>query len=115
MPSESFVVEFEERGVLRLRGPLTTENLPPFQNAVRRDESRVLFLDLSEVPYIDSAGLGSLMSAYVTRHKAGRRFILAGANKRVRKLLEITRVEPLFLMFPTLEEAIAALAGAANA
>ncbi|HEY7099707.1 MAG TPA: STAS domain-containing protein [Terriglobales bacterium] len=103
-------------GVLRLKGPLTMENLSPFQNAVLgEDATSTMILDLTEVPYIDSAGLGSLMSAYVTRHKAGRRFILAGANKRVRKLLEITRVEPLFLMFPTLEEAIAALAGAANA
>ena len=41
--------------------------------------------------------------------------MLAGVNKRVRKLFEITRVEPLFLIFPTLEEAVAALTGAANA
>ena len=109
MPSESFVVEFEERGVLRLRGPLTTENLPPFQNAVRRDESRVLFLDLSEVPYIDSAGLGSLVSAYISLNKKGRQVILTGVNSRVLRLFEITKVEQLFLMFPDVESALAAL------
>jgi anti-sigma B factor antagonist len=65
MGCEPLVVDFDGRGVMRLRGPLTTENLPPFHNAVRRDDSAVLFLDLSEVPYIDSAGLGSLVSAYV--------------------------------------------------
>jgi len=113
---ERYAGPLSGHGVLRLRGPLTMENLSPFQNAVLgEDATSTMILDLTEVPYIDSAGLGSLMSAYVTRHKAGRRFILAGANKRVRKLFEITRVEPLFLMFPTLEEAIAALSGAANA
>jgi anti-sigma B factor antagonist len=102
-------VEFEERGVLRLRGPLTTENLPPFQNAVRRDESAVLFLDLSEVPYIDSAGLGSLVSAYISLNKKGRQVILTGVNSRVLRLFEITKVEQLFLMFPDVESALAAL------
>jgi len=109
MPPESFEVEFEEQGVLRLRGPLTTENLPPFQNAVRRDESRVLFLDLSEVPYIDSAGLGSLVSAYISLNKKGRQVILTGVNSRVLRLFEITKVEQLFLMFPDVESALAAL------
>lgn len=109
MRSEPFEVEFEEQGVLRLRGPLTTENLPPFQNAVRRDESQVLFLDFSEVPYIDSAGLGSLVSAYISLNKEGRRVILTGVNSRVLRLFEITKVEQLFLMFPDLQTAIAAL------
>ena len=109
MSSEPFVVEFEERGVLRLRGPLTNDNLPPFQNAMRRDESAVLFLDLSEVPYIDSAGLGSLVSAYISLNKKGRRVILTGVNSRVLRLFEITKVEQLFLVFPDVETALAAL------
>ncbi|HVO60167.1 MAG TPA: STAS domain-containing protein [Terriglobales bacterium] len=109
MSSDPFVVEFEERGVLRLRGPLTTENLHPFQNAVRREDSAVLFLDLTDVPYIDSAGLGSLVSAYISLNKSGRRVILTGVNPRVLKLFEITKVEQLFLIFPDVHSAIAAL------
>jgi len=108
-------VKFEDRGVLRLRGPLTTENLPPFQNAVRRDDSAVLFLDLTDVPYIGSAGLGSLVSAYISLNKAGRRVILTGVNARVLKLFEITRVEQLFLMFPDVHAAIDALTTSGNA
>jgi len=115
MSSDPLVVEFEDRGVLRLRGPLTTENLPPFQNAVRRDDSAVLFLDLTDVPYIDSAGLGSLVSAYISLNKAGRRVILTGVNARVLKLFEITRVEQLFLMFPDVHAAIDALTTSGNA
>jgi anti-sigma B factor antagonist len=115
MSSDSLEVEFEERGVLRLRGPLTTENLSPFQNAVRRDDSAVLFLDLTDVPYMDSAGLGSLVSAYISRNKAGRRVVLTGVNSRVLKLFEITRVEQLFLIFPDIHTAVEALSTSGNA
>jgi anti-sigma B factor antagonist len=103
------------QGVLCLRGPLTAENLIPFQHAIRREDSSTVVLDFSEVPYVDSAGLGSLVSAYISRHKAGRRMALSGVNPRVLKLLEITRTEELFLIFPTVEIAMEALAHAASA
>jgi anti-sigma B factor antagonist len=102
--------------VLCLRGPLTLENLPLFQNAIRREENvPMVIVDLSDVPYIDSSGLGSLVSAYVTRHKATRRIALSGLNDRVLKLFETTKVEPLFLIFPTLDDAITALTSTAEA
>jgi anti-sigma B factor antagonist len=91
------------------------ENIPPFQNAVRRDDSQVLFLDLTDVPYVDSVGLGSLVNAYVTLHKLGRRVVLTGVNQRVLNLLEITKVEQLFLMFPDLHAAIQALSSSGSA
>lgn len=120
MPSEPLVIErldgaIEGQGVLRLKGPLTTENLSPFQNAVRSENAPTVFLDLADVPYIDSAGLGCIVSAFVSCHKAGRRVVLSGVNPRVLKLLEITRVEPLFLIFPTLWDAIEALSSAGRA
>jgi len=102
--------------VLCLRGPLTLENLSLFQNAIRREENiPTVIVDLSEVPYMDSAGLGSLVSAYVTRLKATRRIALSGVNERVLKLFETTRVEPLFLIFPTVDDAITGLTTAAEA
>lgn len=109
--SEGFAQE-----VLELRGPLTAGNASIFQNAIRREEpAPTLILDLSDVPYIDSAGLGCLVSAFVSRQKAGHKMILSGINPRVQKLFEITRVYDLFLIFSSPEEAIAALQGAAEA
>jgi anti-sigma B factor antagonist len=102
--------------VLCLRGPLTATNAPVLQNALRREEpASTLILDLSNVPYVDSAGLGLLVSAFISRQKAGRRMVLSGLNPRVQKLFEITRVHDLFLIFSSPEEAIAALHGAAEA
>ena len=102
--------------MLCLRGPLTKENVLPFQNAIRREEAAdTVILDFSEVPYIDSAGLGSLVTVYLSRQKAGRRVALSGVNERVFRLLEITKLESLFLIFATIDDALAALSGAAEA
>ena len=106
---ERFPCETEGQGVLLLRGPLTANNLSQFQNAIRRENTPTLILDLTDVPYMDSSGLGSLVGAYVSSHKAGRQVVLTGVNERVAKLFEITRVEPLFLIFPNLDLALDAL------
>ncbi len=103
------------QGVLCLHGPLTAENLMPFQHAIRRVSSDTVVLDFSEVPYVDSAGLGSLVSAYISRHKSGQRMALSGVCPRVMKLLEITRTDALFLIFETVEEAMDTLNSAASA
>jgi anti-sigma B factor antagonist len=118
--AEPLVVErsndFPLQEVLVLRGPLVASNAPAFQNAMRREEpAHTLIVDLSEVPYVDSAGLGLLVTAYVTRQKAGRKMVLSGINPRVQKLFDITRVSSLFLTFSTPEEAIVALTSAAQA
>lgn len=107
---------FPAQEVLSLRGPLTAKNAPTFQNAMRREEpAHTVILDLSDVPYIDSAGLGLLVSAHVSRQKSGRRVVLSGINPRVRRLFEVTRMGDLFLIFASPQEAVAALQGAAQA
>jgi anti-sigma B factor antagonist len=115
MASEPLEVERLERGVLSFRGPLTMENVTPFLNAVRRESAPTMILDLSGVPYLDSSGLGSLVSACTSARKAGRRIALTGVNKRVLKVFEITKVEQVFLMFPTLSDAIEAFTNAGSA
>jgi anti-sigma B factor antagonist len=107
---------FPAQEVLSLRGPLTANNGPTFQNAMRREEpAQTVILDLSDVPYIDSAGLGLLVSAQVSRQKSGRRMVLSGINPRVQKLFDITRVTDLFLIFSNAQEAVTALDGAGQA
>ena len=92
----------EAMGVLCLHGPLTMENVLSFLHAVRREEqAESVVLDLTEVPYIDSSGLGSLVNACVSRQKAGRRLALSGVNDRVLRLFEVTRTDSLFLIFST--------------
>jgi len=91
--------------VLRLSGPLTLANVFGFQSKVRADTSHRLILDFTEVPLADSAGIGALVGAYVTRQNGGRSLGLVGVNQRIHQALEITRVDNLFRFFDTVAEA----------
>jgi anti-sigma B factor antagonist len=115
MATEPLEIERLDRGVLSFRGPLTMENVTPFLNAVRRETAQTMILDLTGVPYLDSSGLGSLVSACTSCAKSGRRMALTGVNKRVMKVFEITKTERVFLMFPTLGDAIEAFTNAGTA
>jgi anti-sigma B factor antagonist len=89
------------RRVLRLSGPVTISNFFEFQSLVRGNTSIHLILDLTQVPYIDSAGIGALVGAYVNHQKDGRSLALVGVTKRVRDALQVTRVEQFFQFYET--------------
>lgn len=91
--------------ILRLKGPILISNFFAFQTAVRGDNSQKLILDLSQVPYIDSAGIGALVGAYVSRQNTKRSLALAGVTERVRNALQVTRVEQFFQFYDTVEAA----------
>lgn len=101
MSQEPLVIEDlagpnEGQRILRLTGPLIMTNLFDFQSRIRLDTSRVLMLDFTQVPYVDSAGIGALVGAYVTHQKDGRSLYLIGVNERVQNALKVTRVEQFF-------------------
>jgi anti-sigma B factor antagonist len=52
-----------------------------------------LIMDLSSVPYMDSAGLGVIMNYFVSSHSHGRKFFVTGVSDRIRALLEMTTVD----------------------
>jgi anti-sigma B factor antagonist len=113
MPQEPLQIEDvsgapEGHRVLRLSGPVTLTNFFPFQSMVRGNTSRHLILDLTEVPYIDSAGIGALVGAYVNHQKDGRSLGLVGVTKRVRDAMQVTRVEQFFQFYETVAAASAA-------
>ena len=80
---------------LKLIGPLTISTLFEFQSLVRASAGSML-VDMTQVPYIDSAGVGALVGAYVRHNKDGHTLTLAGVNERVRNILKGTRVEQFF-------------------
>jgi len=104
-----------KQSVLCLKGPMTTQTVSSFHSAIRNESSPIVIVDLSDVPYLDSAGLGSLVRAYITCHKFGQQVVLTGVNSRILKLFEISRVDSIFLMFPTMDDAIAAFLAPAQA
>ncbi|MGE5204670.1 MAG: STAS domain-containing protein [Chlamydiota bacterium] len=111
MLQEPFTIEDfvrNERRILCLKGPLTISNLFDFQARVRSNNLSALILDLSGVPYMDSAGIGALVAAYVSYQKNGRSLALVGVGERLHNALKITQVESLFQLFDSLPAAEAA-------
>lgn len=95
--------------ILRLNGPLTLQGVFAFQNTIRADPPDALVLDLSGVPYMDSAGMGAIINYYVSCQRHGRKLVVAGVNGRVLELFRMTKVDGLLKMTPTVAEAEAAI------
>jgi len=66
-----------------------------------------LLLNLAHVSYMDSAGLGELVSAYTTTARQGGTLKLMGATKRLNDLLVITKLATVFESFDSEAAAIA--------
>ncbi len=94
-----------EQRILRLEGALVMTTMFEFQSMVRADKSRSLIIDFSNVPYVDSAGIGALVGAYVNRQHGGRSLALVGVSDRVRGSLGVTHVEQLFRFFDSVDAA----------
>lgn len=95
----------ERTRILRITGPLTLKTLFDFQQALRSETAAVMIVDLSAVPYLDSAGLGSLLELHGSCRRNGQRYALAGATERLETIFHITHVDKMLLRFPTVEDA----------
>lgn len=97
--------------IFRLNGPLTLATLFTLQEALREAGDCDTVIDVNESPYIDSAGLGTILSHWSHTQRTGHRFALTGVTPRIRVLLEITKVDAILPMFATPEEADRAFTG----
>ena len=115
MPYEPFRV-VEEPGpsaglqILHLKGPITHESSPKLVEAVLAVNELRMIIDLSEVPLVDSVAIGALVRAYVHCQKTKRRLAFVGLNPRVKSVLRLTGVDPLFDSYETIAEAESAIA-----
>jgi anti-sigma B factor antagonist len=99
----------EGERILRLNGPITLTTLFDFRNTIRAEKNaKTVILDFSQVPYVDSAGVGAIVNAHVSCLNSGRRLLLVAVQDRIKALMKVTRVEEVLSIFPTLQDARAA-------
>jgi anti-sigma B factor antagonist len=67
-----------------------------------------VILDLSDVTYIDSGGLGTLVGVYSSARAAGADVKLTGLNQRIKDVLQITKLVTVFEVYDTEQQAITA-------
>ena len=83
---------------IRCFGKLTAGVTQLLQAEVRAhlQDSKRLVLDLTDLTYMDSMGLGTIASLYVSARSSGCRLELINLSKRVRELFSITNMLSLF-------------------
>jgi len=122
--AEDRVVEITERTVGavtildlagRLTGGASAQLLKDKTESLVFQSRHHVIVNLARVPYIDSGGLGQLLSCYTTVAKAGGRLTLTNLNAKNHDLLSITKLVSVFETFDSEAEAIASYEAATSA
>lgn len=96
--------------VLDLKGKMTLgegdELLKDKLNTLLTGGKKKLLLNLEGVPYIDSAGLGEIVRAFMTVSREGGKLKLLNLTKRIEDLLSITKLLTVFETFDSEADAI---------
>ena len=117
-------MEIEERNVgdvvvLDLKGKITLgqgdELLKDKVNSLVNQGRRKIVLNLAEVPYVDSAGLGEIVGTYTTVSRQGGSLKLLNLTKRITDLLAITKLLTVFETFDAESDAVRSFSASAKA
>jgi len=116
-------MQIEERNVgdvvvLDLKGKITLgegdELLKDKVNSLVNQGIKKIILNLADVPYIDSAGLGEVVRTYTTVSRQGGSLKLLNLTKRITDLLSITKLLTVFETFDSENEAVRSFSASAK-
>lgn len=97
--------------ILDLSGKITIgEGSVQLREAVRKlldDGKKKLLLNLGDVSYVDSSGIGELVSSYTTTNNNGGQLKLLNQTKKIHDLLTITKLLTVFETFDNEGNAVA--------
>lgn len=100
----------EDVAIMALNGKFVAGSDGPFLRQKVKDlidaGAKKLVLDFTQVPYIDSTGLGFLAGSRVTAQNADVSVVLAGVNQHVKRILDGVRLTPFFVLAANEAEAV---------
>jgi len=106
--------ETAEAVILDLSGRITLgEPLAELRDSIREalaGDRKSILLNLADVSYIDSSGLGQLISSYATTTSRGGQMKLLNLQKRVNDLMQVTKLLTVFETYTSEEAALRSLA-----
>jgi anti-anti-sigma factor len=79
---------------------------------VLKNESTNVIIDFTKIDYIDSTGIGELVGYLGKFTTQNRKLILVNPSERIQKLLKLAKLDAIFKIYNTEDEAIAAESGA---
>ncbi|MGE0448889.1 MAG: STAS domain-containing protein [Vicinamibacterales bacterium] len=102
--------------ILDIKGRITLgegdELLKDKVNSLLSQGKKKIVLNLAEVPYIDSAGLGEIVRTYTTVSRQGGSLKLLSLTKRITDLLAITKLLTVFETFESESDAVQSFSAA---
>jgi len=99
--------------ILRIHGEITGGSEPELMGAYARagDEVRSIVLDFDQLDYMNSGGIGLLVTLLVRTQRAGQRLLAVGLSEHYRQILSLTRLDEAISIH---DDEPAALAAAAS-
>jgi anti-sigma B factor antagonist len=94
--------------VTRLSGKLSLETVHNFIQTMRPEPAERLVLDMGGVSFLDSAGVGALVTLFIHRRNNGKSFALAALTGQGTAVLQVAGLAKLLPNFPTVEAALEA-------
>ncbi|QTA79255.1 Anti-sigma-B factor antagonist [Desulfonema limicola] len=90
--------------VKRLEADIAEEIKKELSELVNK-KTKIMVIDISDVDFIDSSGLGAIIFTYKLLKGKGR-IAIAGAKEGVKSILQLTRMDRLFQIFENTKEAV---------
>lgn len=97
----------EDVVVYKANGKLSLETVSGFIPKIRSEDAAHVILDLSGVTFLDSAGVGALVSLFVSRRNQGKVFALAALQPQSTAVVTVAGLQNLLPIYKTVEEAAA--------
>jgi anti-sigma B factor antagonist len=83
-----------------------SSELKDYLSSLLEEGMKCLVLDMAEVGFVDSSGLGALLSGFKNAGLRECRFVLAALQPRVQSMFELTRLHRVFEIHPSVSEAL---------
>jgi anti-sigma B factor antagonist len=100
----------ESPHVIPLKGEIDLHVCPRIVRSlagVTAKRPKHIVVDLTEVTFVDSSGLAVLINGMQDVQQYGGKFAIVGLQENVRPIFEIARLDQVFQIFPTVDDALA--------
>ena len=100
------VKEFDEYIVVSLNGEVDLSCSPQAREQILKElkKGKKLLIDLSEVEYIDSSGVASLVEGFQVARSHDQKFALVGVSKAAMQVLQLARLDKVFTIVDNVED-----------
>lgn len=101
----------KNRAVLKFEGEVIFDNSNQLKEEAKqrlgqKEEVNNLIIDLSRVPYLDSSGVGVLLSLFKFMRTRDGSLSVAEPNEKIRRVFDVTKMREIIPVYNSLEEAL---------